>query len=562
MASKDPIDYVAIATQYASDVVLGYKVVNRKVIAACTRYLSDIKRADQNDPTFPYILDDDSAGHICSFVERFPMVKGKKGLIALLDWQVFFFVNVYGWVERDLGWRRFQTAYLEMPKKQGKSTIVAPVALYGLCMDDEEGAEVYCAAVSREQAKVVWQIAHQMAMRTPAFRERFGVECGAQAITHAPSGSTFQALSKEAKSLEGKNPSLALVDELHRHQTREVWDILDESRGAREQPLIIAITNSGSDKSSICYEQRTYGVRVLNGYKDETFFALIYGIDDEDIDKWDQPETWYKAQPSLGHSVSEASVARLCRKAKSMPGARSSFMRYQLGIWSQGETAWMRADLWAACENKSITEESMAGQRCSVGFDLASKKDLAAMVAVFENDGKLKVISRLYLPKARLEDNPSYKAWEIDGYITATEGETIDFSVIEADFLEWIKLFDVENAPYDPHQAHQFATRMQAKNAPMIEFAQNAKNYSEPMKEIERCVIDGDLQHDGNEAMTWMIENVVIEPDRNENIFPRKERKESKIDGPVAMIMAGAMYISQITKNANSIYKTRGFRQL
>jgi phage terminase large subunit-like protein len=535
-----PRNYVEIATRYASDLVLGHIPAARVTQQSAQRFLDDLKRADLDE--WEFSLDARLADRVCRFVEKFPAVKGGRGLIHLQDWQVFVLVNLYGWVDSE-GLRRFRTAYLEITKKQGKSTLAAPLALYGLCMDDEEGAEVYAAAVDRNQAQIVWGIAKQMAMRTPAFRERFGVQCGAHAISHPSSGSTFQSLSREGKSLEGKNPSTVIVDELHRHQTREVWDILDESRGARSQSLMIAITNSGSDKSSICYEQRSYLQKVLNGYDDPTFFGIIYTIDDEDHERWDQEDVWRKAQPSLGVSVSIAALRRLANKARAMPSARASFMRYQLGIWAEGEHSWMPPWRWDPRANPEITVESMRGMPCMIGLDLASKVDVAAMVASFKVGTGYKWLARFYVPESRVKENASYYGWQKEGWLVATPGETIDFGLIEDDLIEWGKTFDVRFVTYDRFQATQFATRMTDEGLPMVEFQQTVAKMSEPMKEIERLVIAGQLEHNGNPMMDWMMSNVSVKPDRKENIFPRKDRAEDKIDGPVAGIMAQAMWI-------------------
>jgi phage terminase large subunit-like protein len=309
---------------------------------------------------------------------------------------------------------------------------------------------------------------------------------------------------------------------------------------------MIAITNSGSDKSSICYEQRSYLVKILQRrVEDDSYFGMIFTIDPEDLDKWDTPEVWEKCQPSLGASVRVAGVERLARKARSMPSARSSFLRYQLGVWAEGEHAWMQTVKWDGCARPDLDMAKLAGQTCYVGLDLASKTDIAAMCAAFRIEGKIILFPRFYVPEARIKDNDAYYGWVHDGHMIATPGETIDFAYIEEDLLEWHKLFDIRGVPYDPWQAYQFATRMEEKKVPMIEFQQTSRKLSEPMKELEALAIDGLLRHPGNPAMDWMVSNVVVMPDRNDNIFPRKEREENKIDGAVAAIMASAMWINQ-----------------
>lgn len=568
-------DYVDIAIRYASDMVLGHRPSARLTRLSAQRFLDDLKRSDLEE--WDYTLDEGQARRVCSFVEKFPLVKGgardengqlrRGGRIVLLDWQIFILVNLYGWVD-SLGLRRFRTGYIETPKKQGKSTWLAPLGLYGLCMDDEEGAEVYCAAVGRDQARIVWNIAKQMAMKTPAWTERYGVELLANAVVHAGTGSTFQALSREGKSLEGKNPSLSLVDELHRHQTREVWDILDESREARSQSLMLAITNTGSDKASVCYEQRTYLIKVLEGYRDDSYFGMIYTIDPEDEENWLDETVWHKAQPSLGRTVSVDGLRRLARAAAMMPSKKAAFMRYQLGVWTSGEHAWLTTDSWRRCISPRLSAEceELQGRECYLGVDLASKKDLAALVAVFRSEeGKLQVIWRLYLPAARLDDNPMYRGWHEQGLLVATPGSTTDFAEIEADLQDWSEWFAVHALFYDPYNATQFATRA-SEYLDVVEFRQNARNYSEPMKELERMVVQQDADEQPapeiecmgsptlDDPMSWMVGNVVVQPDRNENVFPRKERAENKIDGPVAMIMAASGWITRNAPKKKSKY--------
>lgn len=563
---KTRVDYVEIATQYASDVILGKIPAARPLILACQRFIDDLKRTDRGE--WEYHLDPYLAWRVCHFVQMFPHVKGAKGRIKLIPWQVFALVNIYGWVD-EMGLRRIRTAYLEVTKKQGKSTFVSPLGLYGLAMDGEEGAEVYCAAVNRDQARIVWSMAKQMANRTPKFKQRYGIECLANAITQAETASTFQALSKEAKTLEGKNPSTTIIDELHRHKTREVWDIIDQSREARAQSLMIAITNSGSDKSSICYEQRQYVMRVLEGkHQDESYFGMIFTIDDGDEKNWEDENVWRKAQPSLGHSVRIEGLRRLARKAKILPSARSSFMRYQLGVWTEGEFAWIPGIEWDACANHSLSvlnvdgtrspSPSLRGKKCVVAFDLASKKDVAAMVGVFKEGGKYKMIGRFYVPEARVSDNDQYKGWQEQGWLVMTPGQTIDYDYIEKDLAEWNELFDIEHAPYDPFQATQFATRMSQQGIPMVEMGQSASKLSEGMKECERLAIERELEHDGNPMMSWMVANVIVKQDNRDNWFPTKENKEEKIDGSVGLIMGVSMWITAPPPKPPSKYAIGG----
>lgn len=536
-------DYLALAIQYASGVILRDIPAAELTRLSCQRFIDDLKRSDRGE--WQYQMDAGAAARVCRFIELMPHVKGHRGLIRLVPPQIFIIVNLYGWLDEE-GLRRFRTAYLEMPRKNAKSTLIAPLGLYALALDGEEGAEVYSAATKREQAQIVWGVAKQMAMRTPALRERFGIRPGARAISHAASGSTFGALSRDAKRADGLNISMALVDELHAHPTREMWDVIETATGARMQSLMLAITTAGVDTSGICYEQRAYLVKILQGIQqDETYFGVIYTVDPEDVDNWDDPKVWAKANPLLGISVSVADMKRKADKARSMPSARAAFLRYHLNIWGEGEQQWMSPQRWNTCAT-TLDLEQLRGKRAVIALDLASKVDVAAAVIAWRDAaGVYSVRPLLWVPEKRLGENDSYYGWHEEGWLLTTPGETIDFEAIEDEIKALCREYDIWAVPYDRFQAVQFATRMTAEKVPMVEFAQVVSKMSEPMKAIEALVIEGKIRHDGNPMMAWMMSNVQVLVDRKDNVYPRKARPENKIDGPVALIMAMAMWLGE-----------------
>lgn len=536
-------DYLGIALGYASRVVLGDECAGELERLACQRFVDDLKRADRGE--FGYTMQSGEAARVCKFAELMPHVKGRGGLLTLEPWQVFVYVNLYGWRDEE-GMRRFRTAYLEVARKNGKSTMIAPLGLYALAMDGEQGAEVYSAATKRDQAAIVWGAAKMMAMRTPALEQRFGIKCTRNAISHAHSGSTFQPVSRDAKRLDGLNIYLALVDELHAHANREMWDVLETATGARAQPLVLAITTAGVDTSGICYEQRTYALKLLQGLQvDETYFALIYTIDAGDVANWDDPSVWRKANPNLGVSVSVPDLQRKAQKARSMPSARGAFLRYHLNVWGEGEQQWMSPQRWNTCA-ADLDFAALEGERAVIALDLASKIDVAAAVIAWRDKAGVYYVKPLFwVPEKRLGENDSYYGWHKDGWLRTTPGETIDFEAIEDELKELCRSYSVWAVPYDRFQAVQFATRMTAEKVPMVEFAQTVSKMSEPMKAIEALVIDGKVRHDGNPMMQWMIANVHVMMDRKDNIYPRKARPENKIDGPVALIMAIAMWLGE-----------------
>lgn len=551
--AKAARDYVGIATAYASRVVLGDEVAGELERLTCQRYIDDLKRSDRGE--WGYHMDAGAAARVCKFAELMPHVKGRGGLIKLEPWQVFVYVNLYGWRDEE-GLRRFRTAYLEVARKNGKSTMIAPLGLYALAMDGEQGAEVYSAATKRDQAAIVWGAAKQMAQRTPALEERFGIKCTRNAIAHAHSGSTFQPVSRDAKRLDGLNIYLALVDELHAHANREMWDVLETATGARQAPLVIAITTAGVDTSGICYEQRSYAVKILQGtQQDETYFGLIYTIDPGDVDNWDDPAIWRKANPNLGVSVGVADMKRKAEKARSMPSARGAFLRYHLNVWGEGEQQWMSPQRWNTCAT-TLDLEQLRGKRAVIALDLASKVDVAAAVIAWRDEaGIYSVRPIMWVPEKRLGENDSYYGWHQEGWLRTTPGETIDFEAIEDELKVLCREYDIWAVPYDRFQAVQFATRMTAEKIPMVEFAQVVSKMSEPMKAIEALTIEGRIRHDGNPMMAWMMSNVQVLVDRKDNVYPRKARPENKIDGPVALIMAVAMWLGEEVPKVSK-YKT------
>lgn len=550
-------EHVAAALEYARAVVEGEIPACKWTRLACERQLDDLEREG-----FPYRFDVQRADRICRFIEKLPHIKGKWAgtPIQLEPWQQFILTTVFGWVDAD-GNRRFRTAYTEVPRKNAKSTITSGVGLYMTAADGEGGAEVYSAATTRDQARIVFRDAQQMARRCPAFRNRFGVEVNAHNINVLETASKFEALSAEGNSLDGLNIHFAAVDEVHAHKTRAVWDVLETATGARTQSLLWGITTAGSNRAGICYELRTYLTKILDGVaEDETFFGVIYTIDDGD--DWTDPEVWAKANPNYGVSVLPDDIARLCKKAQEMPSAQNNFLTKRLNVWVNADTAWMDMRAWDRGGDPVLTLDDFEGERCWVGLDLASKTDIAAMNVVFERDGEYYLFGKYYLPEQAAEDgrNSQYGGWAIEGRLITTPGNVTDYAYIENDLRDLMARFDVQEVPHDPWNATQFATRMQEEGAPMVEFRQSTRNLSEPMKQLEALVLQGKLHHDACPVLAWMVSNVVCHRDANDNIFPRKERDENKIDGVVASLMA--LGRAMVSTDTTSVYESRGLRMI
>lgn len=509
---------------------------------ACQRQLDDLKRWAKRGP---FEFDEDVAGEWCRFVELLPHIKGPLAgeNLRLEDWQCCIITTVFGWMRRGTRHRRFRRAYNELPRGNGKSAMSSGLGLKAAFADDEGGSEVYSAAVTRDQAKIVFAAAQHMARRRPDMCRALGIEVLAHAIAQVSTASTFQAVASESNALDGLNIYLAIIDELHAHRTRDVYDALETGTGKRPQSLLWTITTAGSNRSGICYEVRTYATRVLTGsVSDESFFAVIYTADDSD--DWTQESTWRKANPNYGISVMPEVIAQLCAKAMEMPAAQASFKTKHLNVWVNADQAWMNMAKWQACADPGLVIEDFAGEQCWIALDLASKVDIAARALLFRRnlDGidHYYLFVRNFLPEMAVREgrNSQYEGWEIEGRITTTPGQVLDFAVIEADLLDCFSRFAVQEVAYDPWQATQLASRMAEQGATMVEYRNTVANFSAPMKEIDALVRAGRLHHDGCPVLEWMVSNVVCHLDAKDNIYPRKETVANKIDGVVAAIMA------------------------
>ena len=548
-------DYVGIAEDYARDVVSGKIVACRWVKLACERQLKDLA-----DGVGHFHFDASKASRICVFIEYLRHVKGALAgqRIHLEPWQVFILTTVFGWVDDD-GRRRFRHVYVEVPRGNGKSALSSGIALYMLAADGEYGAECYTFATTREQARIVFNAAQGMARLSKDVAKATGITVQAKTVTVMRTGSVLEPKSSEGSTLDGLNTHLAVIDELHAHKTRDVYDVVSTSMGKRLQPLLWVITTAGFDTSGICYEVRTMVTRILSGQAvDESKFGIIYSIDEGD--DWTTEEALRKANPNWGVSVMPAEVLSQQRTAIELPSAANNFKTKHLDVWCSASAAWMNMYAWNQCRDSTLSLSDFDGQPCSIGLDLGAKNDLTAKVRVFPYEDETgrrmyAVFPEFYLPQKTVDTagNSQYQGWASLGLIHPTEGAMTDLNVIEEDIRDDLGRFDVTTVAYDPWQAIQLATSLSDAGAPMVEFRNTVQNLSEPMKWLEALVLDGRIRHDGNPVMEWMMSNVVARRDQKDNIFPRKERYENKIDGPVALIYALAMLLSDRQDDSGDI---------
>ncbi len=547
--------YVNAALAYCQAVVSGDIAACKWVKLACQRQLDDLDR--EISPDWPWRFDHDKAARPCEFIELLPHIKGKwakeRRLIDLEPWQSFIITTVFGWVHHETGLRRFIEAYEEEPRKNAKSTKGAGILLYMLAADGEHGAECYTAATTRDQARIVFDDARAMAERTPDLRTYLGVAIMQHSLTVAATASKAAPLAAEGSTLDGLNVHFALLDELHAHKTRAVYDVIDTARGAREQSLLWAITTAGTDRSGICYERRTHVTKILEGViRDDRVFGIIFTIDDGD-DPF-APTSWAKANPNWNVSVLAADMEAAARKAEAMPSALNNFLTKRLNVWVSGESPWMDMRAWDRCGDPALQSiVDYAGVRAWIGLDLAQKKDFAALCLVFEHEGKWNVCTRLYLNELAIQEsgNAHLQGWARQGYVITTDGEITDFDVVADDLRKYCREFDVQEIAFDPALSMYFATKLLDEGLPLVEITQRALFFTPPLIQVENLVLERKLKHDGNPVMNWMVSNLVVKVSKfNELTSPTKERPENKIDGPMAMLMALGRALA-VVENSN-----------
>lgn len=568
-------DYVGVARQYEEDVRTGVVSACRWVKLACRRNQRDLER--QNTEDFPYRFDADAARKICQFAEQLPHVKGPKAVrtgefyegsdgrqyaiwasINLEPWQCWLLTTIFGWLRVEDGLRRFRVAFPLVPRKNAKSTIGAIVVLFMLTCDGESGAECYSAATTREQAKAVAEIAWEMAKRSRSFCEFFGIRIGSETTKtlYVPgTASKFLPLSADANSLDGLNVSLAVIDELHAHKTRGVWDVLDTATGARLQPMLFPITTAGVELGGICYEKVQYLEKVLEGtFTDETFFGVYFTLDDGD--DWRLESTHRKANPNYGVSVQADDLVRKANAAEQSPAAINNFLTKHLNVWVRSEAGWMLHETWRACGNPELRIEDFIQFPCWIGVDLAEVRDIAAKWYMFLVAPERFVgFGRFYLPEAAVQSSPiaQMSGWTREGhrrepFIIETPGDQADFLRIEDELIADCDRFKVQEIDFDRALASQMQQGLKRRLEPrmgrdavdrfVLTVPQNVETMDGAMKMTERLVLSKHLQHDANPAMAWMISNVVVERNYKDEIYPRKaggKDSPNKIDGPVAM---------------------------
>jgi phage terminase large subunit-like protein len=548
-------------TEYARQVVSGGRVAGKLVRLACARHLRDLETCAARGLTF----DAESARKAIGFFDNLKHSKGEHAGAAfrLEPWQAFIVGSLFGWMRAN-GTRRFRTAYMEIGRKNGKSTLLSGIGLLTTFFDHEPGAEGYCAATKKDQARIVFDEMRRMVQRTSGLRAR--IKVGASNLHREDTASKLEPLGADADTLDGLNVHFAAIDEVHAHKTRAVVDVIETATGARRQPLIVYITTAGYDRTSVCWELRSYSVQVLEHvFDDDTWFGFIATIDEGDA--WHDETAWAKANPNLHVSVHLDDLQRKAAKAKRLPTAQNAFRRLHLNEWTEQSERWLPLDEWDACNAPSQLEDGRLG---FIGLDLSSTRDIAAALGLFPHpdDGVLDVLPRFWIPDASIEagarerserDKERLREWIQQGLITATPGNVIDYDVIRRDLNALAEQYMVREIAYDPWNATQLVTQLQGDGFECFPLRQGFASLSAPSKELEARVLSRRIRHGAHPVLRWMASNVAVEMDAAGNIKPSKKASTEKIDGIVALVIA----LDRVTRSEGpSVYESRGLQAL
>lgn len=506
------------------------------------------------------------ADYAVNFIECLCHTKGTWAgkPFELIDWQEQIIRDIFGTLKPN-GYRQFNTAYVEIPKKMGKSELAAAVALLLTCGDGEERAEVYGCAADRQQATIVFDVAADMVRMCPALNRRVKILASQKRIVYQPTNSFYQVLSAEAYSKHGFNIHGVVFDELHTQPNRKLFDVMTKGSGdARMQPLYFLITTAGTDTNSICYETHQKAKDILEGRKiDPTFYPVIYGADE--ADDWTDPEVWKKANPSLGITVGIDKVEAACESAKQNPGEENSFRQLRLNQWVKQAVRWMPMEKWDACSFK-VDEESLEGRVCYGGLDLSSTTDITAFVLVFpplDEDDKFCILPYFWIPEDTLDlrvrrDHVPYDVWERQGFLETTEGSVVHYGYIEK-FIERLgERFNIREIAFDRWGAVQMVQNLEGMGFTVVPFGQGFKDMSPPTKELMKLTLEQKLAHGGHPVLRWMMDNIYIRTDPAGNIKADKEKSTEKIDGAVATIMGLDRAIRCGNNTGASVYDERG----
>jgi phage terminase large subunit-like protein len=544
--------------QYINDVLSGKLITGELIKLAVRRHTEDL--AKQNTTEFPYYFDEGEGQRWIRFAHKCKHWKGEvaKETIELEPHQQFYFMLLFGW-QRVTGGRRFRTSYKEVARKNGKTTECAVKAIGHLFLDNESGAQTYLAATKEDQARIAFKDVVEIIKTSPALKKYYQVYVKSVVL-----GNSFiKPLGSDSNTQDGFDPSYGIIDEYHAHPTSGMLNVLESGMGARKQPLIDIITTAGFNRQSPCYsEVRKTSIEVLKGIKkDETHLALIYTLDEGD--DWNDETLWIKSNPNLGVSVRMDFLRDRYLKAKNEGGSKEvDFKTKNLNLWTDSERTWIPDEVWMLGNKGALPRE---GSSCYGGLDLASTRDICALVLIFPTANGYELLPFFFIPELSAKERTSkdgvnYDRWVREGFIIQTPGNVTDYGYIRQKVNELRQVYKIQSIAYDRYNASQLVIDMTGDGVKCNPMGQGFVSMSTPTKEMEKLVYEGKINHSGNPVLRWMISNVMIAQDAAGNIKVAKDKSTEKVDGVVASIMALGELMTNI--KGPSPYNERGILTL
>jgi len=481
--------------------------------------------------------------------------------LILEDWQKKVIAIAFGWeqLNSEGKWvRRFNTVFIFIPRKNGKTLLASAITVIDSLIRFEIGGEVVIFATKKKQAKLAWLGVDRMVKAHPDLKKDSSSSYGV--VTLNKIDTTFDTLGRDSDTEDGLNVSIGVADEYHAHPDDSLYEVVESSQGSREQPLMVSITTAGKDIMGPAFLMYKHGKKVLDGIlEDDNFFAFI-AEPDRDDDPFDE-ETWFKANPNYGVSVSRDYMQRQAKTAKERPEKLINFKVKNLNIWTNSADSYIPYTQWMQCEGELADD---TGVPFSQGFDLSITDDFSAKAKIYPIDGIYYLKIEYYIPAANIEQRARIlrvplQSWIDLGYITATPGQVIDYDFIYEDMTPNIE--DCSAVVYDAYQAKHLIKRFKEDEHDelLIPLPQGYISLTSPTKFFLDLVKSGNFRHDGNPVTTWMVSNLSIQTGPGGNIKPNKEDPDNKIDGPAAIINALSWF--EATEEIE-VYGKRGLRTL
>ena len=500
--------------------------------------------------THTYVFDETKAQRAVNFINKLYYTDedtGERKAFVLEGWQEKIVKDLFGWVDDTCGKLRYRTAFIFVSKKNGKTALAGAILLYCLFGLRKYNIETYSAAAEREQASIIYRYAKDMVESTDALNKRAYCVDSTKRIVFKEQKNYYASLSSDAASKHGYNPFITIIDELHAHKSRALYDALSQASAAKEESLQIIITHAGNNINNACFELYEYAKDVASGkVKDDTFYPALFEIDDKEL--WKEEERWYKANPGLGTIKSLSFMRSQLTKALRMKSEELVFKQLHLNLWTQASAeTWIDDDTWMQGFDDNIDWDSLRGAIVTGGLDLAENKDFSAFVLYFPEHGIIRPY--FWIPQAQLDEriedeHTDLLAWQEQGLLKVTDGNIVDHDVIEEDIKDILSQYETAAVAYDRYKATQLVLNLGDDGITMLPFGQGFRSMNPACQEFERLLTKGRIRHDGNRILRWMVSNTVLYMDPAGLIKPDRSKSKDKIDGLVASVMAVGLTLS------------------